>query len=481
MKIMEYIKNNKKYITIITAAFLGGAVIVALLCVFLNNRAVHVGGFVNETTVSPEMSPTGTAMDSDETKPPEETKVYINKYVPIEMRSNGIDVSKWQVGIDWESVKQSGIEFAIVRIGYRGENGVIYKDEYAEYNLQQADKNGILVGVYFFSTAINTQEVKEEADWVLNFIEGHSISYPVVYDCEGYKDPDSRMFNVSATERTNNALVFLEKISDAGYDTMLYGARNELMDPVWWETQRIETEHKIWVAQYSDIIYPEKDFPDYIGRCDAWQYTNKGNISGVDTEVDMVVCYFKKEKAQPKNPDKTPQQIIDVPIETQPVDNVTHGVQFRPHSDSVTAKILVNLRSLPSTVSGEVVGTLKSGEFLERTAVSNQGWSKLIYNGQEVYAVSSYLSTEVIIQTTEPPIDARYVFEPVEENVTAKIETNLRTEPTTNGSKIVYVLKNGEFVKRIGINTTTGWSKLEYNGNIVYAVSSYLTVQNIAE
>ena len=86
-------------------------------------------------------------------------------------KANGIDVSKWQGKINWQSVKKSGIDFAIIRIGYRAENGKIYKDEYADYNIQQADKAGVLVGVYFFSTAINTSESLEEAKWTVETIK----------------------------------------------------------------------------------------------------------------------------------------------------------------------------------------------------------------------------------------------------------------------------------------------------------------------
>jgi GH25 family lysozyme M1 (1,4-beta-N-acetylmuramidase) len=155
-------------------------------------------------------------------------------------RSNGIDVSKWQGKIDWQKVKQSGIEFAFIRIGYRGENGIVYKDDNADYNIQQAQKAGVLVGVYFFSTAVSEAEAKEEAQWTLQAIEGYKISYPVVYDCEGYKNSNSRMFQLSAEQRTNHAIAFLSTISDAGYEAMFYGARGEIGNEVYWDIAKIE-------------------------------------------------------------------------------------------------------------------------------------------------------------------------------------------------------------------------------------------------
>ena len=126
-----------------------------------------------------------------------------------------------------------------------------------------------------------------------------------------------------------------------------------------------------------------------------------------------------------------------------------------------------------NSTDSEIIGKLVSGDFLSRTAVSDKGWSRLIYNGQTVYAVTSYLSNEVVSQPETPatPSDG---FTAVDEQVTAKSETNLRTSPSTQNSEVVHLLTNGEYVRRIGIHTN-GWSKLEYNGQIVYAITSYLT------
>ena len=465
-------------------------------------------------------------------------------------RANGIDVSKWQGKIDWEKVRDSGIEFAFIRIGYRGENGIIYKDDNADYNIQQAQKAGVLVGVYFFSTALSETEAIEEANWTKQAIEGYSISYPVVYDCEGFRLAASRMKDLTAQERTDNALAFLKTIKKSGYDAMFYSSLNDANDETAWDITKIEKDYKIWIAQYQSITYPQLEEPDYSGRCDAWQYTNRGNVNGISDNVDMVVCYFTKEKATPKNKNAAPDtakaplteeeklytavneevtakevvnlrkgpttksdiiatldhgetatrigigkngwsklqyngQIVyaitsylttDFSYETPNIqqNDIVAGNTFTPKNDRVTAKEVVNLRALPTTDS-EIKGSLNSGEFLQRTAVSDKGWSRLNYNGQVVYAVTSYLSNEVVAQPEpqqpEIPSDG---FNTVNEQVTAKEETNLRTAPSTENSEVVYTLKNGEYVKRIGVHTN-GWSKLEYNGQTVYAISSYLT------
>jgi len=459
---------------------------------------------------------------------------------------NGIDVSKWQGKIDWQKVKNAGIDFAIIRIGYRAENGQLYRDSNADYNIQRAQKVGILVGVYFFSTAINQNEAIEEAQWTVSAIKGYSISYPVVYDCEGYKNSDSRMYSLTADQRTQNALGFLDTIKKSGYEGMFYGSKSDLTDNTAFNISEIEAKYKIWVAQYKNPPYPQSQKPDYNGSYDMWQYTNKGIVPGVEGNCDMVVSYFEKNIAAPKDestevvtakPPKTQEELLYTDVseditakdkvnlrsgagtnfdvvtllengtvvkrtgigkngwsrleyngqtvyaitsylttelnsKPEPKPDIVDGNTFTPQNDSVTAKQEVNLRLSPAT-SGEIAGILKNGSVLQRTATSNKGWSRLIYEGQTVYAITSYLTTDL---SYKPPVDdgIKTEFQAVNEQITAKSETNLRTLPSVTDSEVVYTLKNGEYLTRTGISTN-GWSRLEYNGQTVYAVSSYLT------
>lgn len=459
---------------------------------------------------------------------------------------NGIDVSKWQGKIDWQKVKNAGIDFAIIRIGYRAENGQLHRDGNADYNIQQAQKVGILVGVYFFSTAINQNEAIEEAQWTVSAIKGYSISYPVVYDCEGFKNSDSRMYNLTAEQRTQNALSFLDTVKKSGYEGMFYGSKSDLTNNSAFNISEIEAKYKIWVAQYKNPPYPQSQKPDYNGSYDMWQYTNKGIVSGVEGNCDMVVSYFEKNIASPKDestevvtakPPKTQEELLYTDVseditakdkvnlrsgagtnfdvvtllengtvvkrtgigkngwsrleyngqtvyaitsylttelnsKPEPKPDIVDGNTFTPQNDSVTAKQEVNLRLSPAT-SGEIAGVLKNGSVLQRTATSNKGWSRLIYEGQTVYAITSYLTTDL---SYKPPVDdgIKTEFQAVNEQITAKSETNLRTLPSVTDSEVVYTLKKGEYLTRTGISTN-GWSRLEYNGQTVYAVSSYLT------
>lgn len=381
--------------------------------------------------------------------------------------ANGVDVSKWQGKIDWARVKRSGIDFAIIRIGFRGENGIIYKDDCADYNIQQADKAGLLVGVYFFSTAKTAAEAEEEAKWTANAIAGYPISYPVVYDCEGFLSENSRMYGLSKEQRSDNALAFLNYIKSAGYEGMFYAAKSELEGSLYWDTARLENAFEIWVARYPATPYPTTPAPDYGGKYAMWQYTNKGTVSGITGNADISVSYFTREKSEAKSPKSRPSDASAPSAD----DNIYTAV-----SDEVTAKIETNLRD-GATTKSNIVGTLKNGEFLKRTATGSNGWSRLIYNGKTVYAITTYLTTDKNYKT-EIISSVSDGFEPASGEVTAKEETNLRAEPNTN-SALIATIKNGEFVTRVGVSPS-GWTRLIYNGQTVYAKSSLLTTEIIS-
>lgn len=135
----------------------------------------------------------------------------------------GIDVSKYQGTIDWGKVKASGVDFAMVRVGYRAKTtGILYEDPGARYNLQEANANGIQTGAYFFSSAVTQEEAREEAEWVASFIAKYKITYPVAYNCEDFQSPDSRQNGLSMEERTQIACAFLDTVAAKGYTPMFY-------------------------------------------------------------------------------------------------------------------------------------------------------------------------------------------------------------------------------------------------------------------
>ena len=155
-------------------------------------------------------------------------------------------------------------------------------------------------------------------------------------------------------------------------------------------------------------------------------------------------------------------------------------MNFREVYEEVTAKEATNLRAIPSHgADSRVLEVLQNGVVAVRIAISDTGWSKVEYNGVEYYAVSSLLTTDLTYHIEEPEDDGiKTEFTPCEEMVSPKIEVNLRKLPsvTNPDATVVVTLKYGEVVKRTGINTDVGWSRVEYNGETLYCVSSYVYV-----
>ena len=136
---------------------------------------------------------------------------------------SGIDVSAYQGDIDWNQVAESGVDFAIVRLGYRGyESGKLTEDKFARINLDGAAAAGVKLGCYFFSQALTVEEAQEEARFVLDMIQDYDITMPVVFDWEHVDNETARTNNMDPYVATDCAKAFLEIIDEAGYWPMMY-------------------------------------------------------------------------------------------------------------------------------------------------------------------------------------------------------------------------------------------------------------------
>lgn len=382
--------------------------------------------------------------------------------------SMGIDVSKYQGTIDWAKVGQSGVEFAMIRVGYRAKStGEILEDPTARYNMQEAQAAGIKIGAYFFSSAVSIEEAKEEAAFTKDIIAKYRITYPVAYNCEDFQSPDSRQYGLDAGTRTGLACAFLDEIAAAGYTPMFYASKSELEGNAQWDTDVLAGKYKIWVAQYPDQPYPQTSASGYSGTHAMWQYTSQGTVEGISKKTDVNIAYFGYAK-EASAKDETPAETVEA--------NPEVGIIFTEVNETVTAKQEANLRSEPSTLNdGSVVGKLVHGDTATRTGIGHNGWSRLIYNGQTLYAVTNYLTTDMNDTGQQAPPQGP-VYTPVNEQVTAKMETNLRSQPgTASDDTIVGLLRNGEVLTRTAIGDN-GWSQLDFNGQTVYAVTSYLTL-----
>lgn len=194
----------------------------------------------------------------------------------------GIDVSKWNGEIDWEVVKAEGVDFAIIRCGYRGSSsGWLIEDPYFYKNLEGAKKAGIKVGVYFFTQATDLVEAVEEASMVVSLLGDTKLDYPVFIDTEG-AGGNGRADNLDAGTRTAVVNAFCQTIQNAGIDAGVYASRNWYLNNL--DTDEFEGQ-KIWLAEY-------RQTPEYEGRYDLWQYTSSGSVAGIEGRVDLNVSYL---------------------------------------------------------------------------------------------------------------------------------------------------------------------------------------------
>ena len=195
----------------------------------------------------------------------------------------GIDVSKYQAEVDWNQVKDSGIEFVIIRLGYRGygEEGLLVEDPLFRQHMEGALASGLEVGVYFFSQAVTDAEAAEEAQFVLERIKGYPITYPVVFDTEEIKDDVARTDGLSREQFTENCRVFCDKIEEAGYDTMIYANMKWLAFTL---DLTALTEYDIWYADYEEE--PQNPY-----AFSMWQYTEEGQVPGIEGNVDINLLF----------------------------------------------------------------------------------------------------------------------------------------------------------------------------------------------
>lgn len=193
----------------------------------------------------------------------------------------GIDVSKWNKEIDWDKVKNAGVEFAIIRAGYRGSTtGALIEDPYFRSNMKGAAASGVEVGVYFFTQAINEVEAVEEASAVLQMIREYDLDYPIFIDTEG-AGGNGRADDLNVETRTLVCEAFCRTIENAGYEAGVYASRNWYNNAL--KTERLE-DYYIWLAEY-------RSTPLYQGYYNMWQYTSKGKIDGIEGNVDLNIAY----------------------------------------------------------------------------------------------------------------------------------------------------------------------------------------------
>lgn len=216
--------------------------------------------------------------------------------------TRGIDVSGHKGEIDWNAVAADGIDFAIIRAGNRlygkDSSAAICDDSWFDRNMQGAIAAGMDVGAYFFSSAITVEEALEEADFFLAKLEPYReyITYPVVCDWEFLGGAQSRAYSVDAKVITQCVAAFCQRVEEAGYQPMFYF--NEYCGYVKFDLSKL-TQYQFWFAQYADQ-------PTSLYHFQMWQYSSKGKVAGINSDVDMNLCFVPYPNAV-RRPGVTPE------------------------------------------------------------------------------------------------------------------------------------------------------------------------------
>ena len=197
----------------------------------------------------------------------------------------GIDVSYHQGDIDWNKVAADGIDFAIIRVGYRGyESGLLNLDSKFHTYMKGALNAGLDVGVYFYSQAVSAEEAIEEANFVMEQIHGYDVAFPVVFDWEITDSEMARTNGIAVHTVTECAAAFCDTISDGGYIPMLYGSRKFALMKL--DMSRLGNVD-FWFAEYKDGHME----PSYPYDFQIWQYASDGRVNGVNGDVDLNICF----------------------------------------------------------------------------------------------------------------------------------------------------------------------------------------------
>lgn len=215
------------------------------------------------------------------------------KYIGTEYSvREGIDVSEHQGVVDWEAVASDGIDFAIIRAGYRGySEGGLFVDDYFFENMNGAIENGLDIGIYFFSQATGAEEAVEEADFLidemLSLYTAETFTLPIFYDWESITTDEARTDGLGGETITECALAFCARLSERGYSPGVYAYRN--LGYFSYDLPRM-THLTWWVAALND-------YPDFYYKHDFWQYSITGSVDGIDGDVDRNMMFIRSEPA----------------------------------------------------------------------------------------------------------------------------------------------------------------------------------------
>ena len=280
---MSLVQNKKIYILLGLSLLLAVLLTVGVVLMIVGNEEA-----------SPETTPQTTEPTTETTLPPPPPSTftprdfaYVDGYLTCTTQPSilGIDVSTYQQGIDWEQVRSAGVEFVMIRLGYRGTSqGLLFEDDMAQTHYQGAKAAGLKVGGYFFSQSITPEEAAEEARFAMEVAADWELDMPLVYDWE-YIDEDCRSHIVDTRMLTDCTKAFCDTVLEAGHDVMIYFNPDQSRKRMYLSEL---TDYSFWLAMYSDYM-------DYEYKVDMWQYTCTGTVPGINGNVDINL-YFPHEE-----------------------------------------------------------------------------------------------------------------------------------------------------------------------------------------
>lgn len=242
-------------------------------------QTLHLGGeyFINSVTPSENSIPTNPYHSGDYYR-----RGNFIQCAKSEVSRVGIDVSSHQNSIDWDAVAESGVDFAIVRVGYRGyTEGEIFPDSKAIENIEGALTAGLDVGAYFYSQATTEEEALEEAQFAIKAVEGYTLKYPIIFDWERVHTDTSRTINVTGDEMTKFAEIFCSEVDKLGYTAGIYFNQSDGYSRF---SLRTLHDYDFWLAEYADS-------QSFAYEVQLWQYDNAATVPGVEGPVDLNLCY----------------------------------------------------------------------------------------------------------------------------------------------------------------------------------------------
>ena len=374
-----------------------------------------------------------------------------SSYITLNPLEKGIDVSKWNGSINWQSVKNSGVDYVIIRAGY-GNSTV---DSQFKNYIEGAINAGLKIGVYWFSYATSAAQAKLEAQMCLNTISPYkkSINYPVFFDFEYESVSYARKNGVTITKSlgTQIANSFLNTVKSQGYISDIY--TNKDFSSHYFSDDLLNSNN-LWVAQYNSNNTFGRPFS-------MWQYSEKGSVPGIKGAVDLNYTCLKTWNATTSS-DSNNTPSIDKPSTISDKGTTTDNLNFRK-SASTSSSILA---TIPKNTSVEILDK------------SISGWYKVKYKNQTGYISSKYvtLNNNNSNNNSNSNSNSNNSTPTTSDKGTTTDNLNFRKSASTSSSILATIPKNTSI--EILDKSISGWYKVKYKNQTGYISSKYVTLNN---